>query len=85
MPYMSTRMYANMGVKSSLQTSTIQPQALNSSKCPLSVLNLKMSFVFQMCNSDGEDMHQSFDLCLPSCIGERKRSLIMYSSSFIFS
>ena len=56
-----------MGVKSSIWTFTIQAHALNSYTICFDVLTIKMSFVFlgisfefQMCDSGGEDMYQSF-------------------------
>ena len=43
MTYMLKRIYDNMGVKSSVWTSTIQTQALNWSNIRFDVLDLKMS------------------------------------------
>ena len=41
MSYMSRIIYANMGVKSSVRTSTIQPAAPKLSKVHLNILKLK--------------------------------------------
>ena len=66
---MSKKIYANMGVKSSVMTSTIQPAALKLSKLhfdtlkvkykngPISFVVLGISFVFPMCFGPDED-HQ---------------------------
>ena len=41
MTYMSKKLYANMGVKISVWTSTIQPQDLNNQNISWNALNLK--------------------------------------------
>jgi hypothetical protein len=60
---MSRIIYANMGVKSSVRTSTIQHAASKLVKVRFNIFNLKMkndpiSFVFSMFFGPDEDQHK---------------------------